>query len=93
MPVGAVTLAGTGYVHAARTDKPQHQQRDRVPIADFLQHASANVVFHVQHEDPAWLQDAAALGPDRHVQRAVLFAGDVIAPEFPGVSGRPSVCR
>ena len=73
MAVGAVTLTGTGDMHAARADKPQHQQRDRVPIADLLQHASANVVLHVQHEDPAWFQHAAAFRPDHLVQRAVLL--------------------
>ena len=96
MVVGAVALAGAGHVHAPSADEAEHEQCNGVPVGDLLEHASANVVLHVQHEDPAWFQHAPAFGPDRHVQRAVLSrdpSPHCSAPEFPGVSGRPSVCR
>ena len=80
MPVGAVTLAGAGHVHAPRADEPEHEQRDRMPVGDWLQFAFADVILDVEHEDPAWLQHAAAFGPDRDVESTVLVADDAIAP-------------
>ena len=58
----------------SRADESEQQQRDRMPIGDGLQHAFADMVFQVQHEDPPWFQHTPALGPDRHVQHAVLLA-------------------